>query len=93
MDYRIFSIKSRTLIKPASKKRRVKTADFFFFLGGGVGRLIGPPAFDQGPSGMAETERAWTTVTPAGRIKAPWRRTFAERILSALESLPNGVIK
>ena len=27
MDYRIFSIKSRTLIKPASKKRRVKTAN------------------------------------------------------------------
>ena len=35
MDYRIFSIKSRTLIKPASKKRRVKTANLG--RGGGEG--------------------------------------------------------
>lgn len=39
---------------------------------------------------MSETEHE---ITPAGRIKAPSRRSCVERILSAWESLPNDVIK
>ena len=39
---------------------------------------------------MAETEHE---ITPAGRIKAPSRRSCVERILSAWKSLPNEVMK
>ena len=39
---------------------------------------------------MAETEHE---ITPAGRIKAPSRRSCVERILAAWESLPSDIIK
>ena len=38
----------------------------------------------------AETEH---DITPAGRIKAPSRRSCVERILAAWESLPSDIIK
>ena len=39
---------------------------------------------------MAETEHE---ITPAGRIKAPSRRSCVERILAAWESLPSDIMK
>ena len=39
---------------------------------------------------MAETEHE---ITPAGRIKAPSRRSCVERILAAWESLSSDIIK